>query len=133
MSDSKTRVGIHHGRNPGGQAVVVAEPDLTGRHRVVLVDHRQSAVPQQRVQGVAGIQVAPPLLGVGQSQQDLRHGDAVMGERRLIGMGEADLAGRGGGLLVLQADRPSLGQAEMAAAQGDRAGGHHDDVLRPGP
>ncbi len=47
-------VGVHQVRHQGGQPVVVAEPDLVGGHRVVLVHHRHHAEPEQLVRGCAG-------------------------------------------------------------------------------
>ena len=56
-------------------------------------------------EGRARVEVAAAFLGVVGRQQDLRDGDAVPAERLLIGMGEADLAGGGGGLLFLEPQR----------------------------
>ena len=50
----------------------------------------------------ARVEVAAALLGVVGRQQDLRDGDAVPRQRLLIGMREADLAGGGRGLLLLE-------------------------------
>ena len=72
--------------------------------------------------------MAAALLGVVEGQKDLGDGDAVAGERLLIGMGEADLPGRGGGLFFLEA-QAAAGEAEMAPAHGDRAGGDEDYLL----
>jgi hypothetical protein len=69
-----------------------------------------------------------PLLGVVESEQDLRHGDAMTRQSLLIGMGELDLAGGGGGLLLLQPQLAAV-EAETAAADGDGAGGHDQHFL----
>ena len=98
-----------------------------GGHRVVLVDHRDAAEAEQRVQRGARVEVAAAVLGVVQRQQQLRGGQALGGERLAPGLGQADLADRGGGLLFLQA-QPTLVQAKRAARQRDGAGGHHDHV-----
>ena len=45
-------------------------------------------------------------------------------------MREPDLPHRGGGLALLQPQRP-LGESELTAAEGDGAGGHQDDLLIP--
>src|ERR1043166_5954694 len=71
------------------------------------------------------------LLGIFQGQQDLRHRDAVAGQCLLIGMRETDLAGRRRGLLFFEAQRAAV-QAEMAAADRDRAGGNDNDLLPTG-
>ena len=72
--------------------------------------------------------MAAPVFGIVEGEQDLGHGDAVAGEGLLIGMGEADLAGGGRGLLLLQPQRAG-GEAEMAPADGDGAGGDEDHLL----
>ena len=56
----------------------------------------------------------------------------MAGEARLIGLGEIDLADRGGGLLLLEAER-ARGQIERRPAERDHARGHHDDLLRARP
>jgi hypothetical protein len=61
-------------------------------------------------------------------QQDLRHGDAVAGERLLVGVSEADLSGSCGGLLFLEPEPPA-GEAEMPPAHRDRPGRHQDHLL----
>ncbi len=95
-------IGLHHLGDARGQAVIVAEADFGGGDRVVLVDHRDAAEAEQRVQRGAGVQVAAAVLGVVQRQQQLRGGQAVGGQRLGPGLGQADLADRGGGLLFLQ-------------------------------
>jgi hypothetical protein len=126
MSESSTRVSaLTIGGDPRRQAVVVAEADLAGRHRVVLVDDRHGAEAQQGGQRAAGIEVAAPLLGVVERQQDLRDGDLVAGQRLLVGVRQQDLAGGGGGLLLLQPQRPGR-QLQVAAADRDGAGGDQD-------
>ena len=57
---------------------------------------------EQRAHGLAGIEIAPALLGIVEGQQHLGHGDAVPRQRLLVGMGELDLAGGGGGLAFLE-------------------------------
>ena len=107
-------VGLHHLGDPRGQAVVVAETDLRGRHCVVLVDHRDAAEAEQGVQCGAGVEVAAAVLGVVERQQQLGRGEALGGERLAPGLGQADLADGGGGLLLLQAEAV-LVQAERTA------------------
>ena len=48
------RVGVHQVRDQGGQAVVVAEPDLVGGHGVVLVDDRARRRARAAGPGCAG-------------------------------------------------------------------------------
>ena len=47
------------------QRVVVAEGDLVGRGRVVLVHDRNRPEPEQRVEGVADVDVRLPVGDVG--------------------------------------------------------------------
>ena len=108
-------VGADHLRDARRQPVVVAEADFGRGDRVVLVDHRHGAQRQQLREGGAGVEVAAALLGVVRGQQDLRHGDAVARQRFLVGVRQADLAGRGRGLLLLQ--------PQGAAAQPEMRGG----------
>ena len=121
------RVGRDHLGDARAEAIVVAEADLVGRHRVVLVDHRHGAQPEQRAHGLARVEIAAALLGIVERQQHLRHGDAVARQRLLVGVGELDLAGGGGGLALLELERAGR-QLEMRAAEPDGAGGDQHDL-----
>ena len=126
MSDSSTSVSAPIiAATRARQPVVVAEADLGGRHGVVLVDHRHRAQRQQRARGGARVEIAAALLGVVERQQHLRRRDAVARQRVGIGLGQADLPGRGGGLLSSSLQRAGW-QAEMAAAERDGAGRDQD-------
>ena len=122
------RLGQRHDGDAGGEAVIVAEADLVGRHRVVLVDDRDDAQPQQGLDGGAGVEVAAAGLGVVERDQDLGGLEAGAGEALLPGTGEQDLARGGGGLLLLQPQR-ALRQAQPVAAQCYRTGGDDGDLL----
>ena len=78
----------------------------------------------------ARVEVATPLLAVLQRQQHLRDGDVVVLEQFLVGVRQADLAHGRGRLLLLQRQHP-IGQAQLAAPEGDGAGRHEDDLLAP--
>ena len=43
VGEQDQRLGQRHDRDPGREPVIVAEADLAGGHRVVLVDHRHDA------------------------------------------------------------------------------------------
>ena len=58
------QVGARHRGDAGGEAVVVAVADLGGGDGVVLVDDRHAAPFQELADGRAGVEIAPPLLGV---------------------------------------------------------------------
>ena len=115
-------VGRGHLRHARRQAVVVAVADLGGRHRVVLVDDRQRAERQQRLEGGARIQVAAALLAVLERQQHLRHRHVVPLEQLLVRVRQADLADGRRRLALLEAQRSVLQQSEAAAAERDRPG-----------
>ncbi len=121
-------VGAGHLRDAGGKPVVVAEADLGGGDRVVLVDHRHRAEREQLREGGARVQVAAPLFGVVRGQEDLRDGDAVSRQCLLIGVRQANLSGGGGRLLFLEPQRAPA-QPEMAAPDRDRPGGDDDQLL----
>src|SRR6266498_1390294 len=66
-----------------GERVVVAEADLVGRRRVVLVDDRHGAEREERVQRAAGVDVRAALADLGAREQDLRGVEPVRAERVL--------------------------------------------------
>ena len=105
VGEQDQRLGQRHDGDARRQAVVVAEADLAGGDRVVLVDHRHHAELEQGLDRGAGVQVAAPRLGVLERDQDLRGLEADPGQALLPGAGEQDLAGGGGGLLLLQPER----------------------------
>ncbi len=120
-------IGTGHLRDPRGQAVVVAVADLSRRYRVILVDYRYRAQAQERFERGACVQVAGALLAVFQGQQYLSHRDLVRLEQLLIGMRQADLSDRSGGLTLLQAQRAGR-QSQMPPPQRDGAGRHQDQL-----
>ena len=109
-------VRARHLRHARGQPVVVAVADLGGGDRVVLVDDRHRAQFEQRLERGARIQVAPAALAVLEREQHLRDRDALLFEQLLVGVRQANLADRGGGLAFLQPQR-ALGAARAAAAR----------------
>ena len=74
VGEQHQAVGARHLRHARGQPVVVAVADLGGRDRVVLVDDRDRAQRQQRLERGARIQVARRCSLSSQRQQHLRHG-----------------------------------------------------------
>ena len=109
-----------HLRHACRQAIVVAVADLGRGHRVVLVDHRQRAELEQRLERGARVQVAAAVLAVLEGEQHLRHGHLVALEQLLVGVRQADLPDGGGRLALLQAQRP-VPEAEPPAAERDGA------------
>src|SRR3984885_13523043 len=51
-------VGLHHLRDARGETIVVTEADLGSRHGVVLVDYRDAADGEQRVERGARVEIA---------------------------------------------------------------------------
>ena len=109
-----------HGGDAGGEAIVVAVTDLARCHRVVLVDDRHGAQFEELRDSRARIEIAPPLLGVAEREQNLSGPDAMTRQRLGPGARQRDLADRGGRLALLELERRGR-QLEHAAAERDRA------------
>jgi hypothetical protein len=82
---------------------------------------------QQRVDGRARIQIAPPLLGVAQRDQNLAGNDAVLGECFGPGARQSNLADRRGCLAIFELEG-TCGQLEHGAPERDRARGDDQDI-----
>ena len=98
------------------QRVVVAERDLVGRGRVVLVHDRHRAEREQRRQRVAGVEVRGPVGHVDRGQQHLRRGQPLAAERLVPDALEPRLPERRRRLQLRQAPRASR-RARAAAAR----------------
>ena len=72
-------VGAHQMRDERGEPVVVAEADLVGGDRVVLVDDRDDAERQQPVERALRVAVVRAAYDVVGGQQHLPDGAAVAG------------------------------------------------------
>ena len=86
-------------RHERGEAVVVAHPDLVGRHGVVLVHDGQHVEPEQALQRPLGVAVVGAADHVVGGEQHLADGLSVAGERARVGLGEQELADGRRGLL----------------------------------
>ena len=75
VGEQHEEVGADHGRDAGGEAVVVAVADLARRDGVVLVDDRHGAHVEELQGRRAGVEVAAALLGIGEGHEDLARGD----------------------------------------------------------
>ena len=109
-----------------GQRVVVAEGDLVGRGRVVLVHDRHHAELEQRGQGVARVDVRGALADIRGGEQDLRSGERS--ERFVPRRLQPRLAERGRGLQSRDAARTAI-EAEPRETQRNRSGGDDADRL----
>ncbi|BEU66124.1 hypothetical protein MAFF301069_06790 [Ralstonia pseudosolanacearum] len=110
------------------QRIVVAELDLVGDDRVVLVDDRHHAEAQQGQQRRARVQVALAVSQITMRQQHLRRADTVPRELRFVHLGQAHLSDGGSGLQLVDLLRPP-GPAQPLHAFGDGAGAHQHDLL----
>ena len=84
-------------------------------------------IAASRAESLTGVQIAAPLLGVVEGQQDLPRDDAVRGKFVRPGAGERDLSDRGGGLAVLELQFAAR-QAGDRAAERDRSRGDDQNV-----
>src|SRR5690606_24985221 len=75
VGEQEQQVGVHEVGHQCGEPVVVTEPDLGGRDRVVLVDDRDHAELEQLGEGLAGVAVVRPTGDVVQGQQHLAGGE----------------------------------------------------------
>ena len=75
VGEHQQQVGLHQVGHQRRQVVVVAQLDLVGGDGVVLVDDRHDALGQQRLQGVARVEVAAAVVQIGR-------GSAAPGRRR---------------------------------------------------
>ena len=114
LGEQHEQPGVRQDGDLRRQRVVVAEGDLVGRRRVVLVHDRHRAEPEQRVEGVADVDVGLPVGDVGGREQDLRRLDADARERRAPRPRGA-APGR-------RPTRPGAGASPTAAARSRAAG-----------
>src|SRR5262249_56343900 len=94
--------------------------DRGGGHRVVLVDDRERAELQQRLERGTRVEVATAALAVLEGEQHLCHGHVIALEQLLVGMRESDLSNRCRRLALLESQRSVL-QAETPPPERDRS------------
>ena len=121
VGEQHQQVRARHRGDARREAIVVAIADLVGGDGVVLVDHRHAAPFEQLGDRAARVEIAAPLLGVAERQQDLPGRNAVAAERLGPGARERDLPDRGGGLASssLSGPRGSLSTARPSAIAPD--------------
>src|SRR5690606_22308359 len=100
VGEQHQQVGVDQVGDEGGEAVVVAEADLVGGDRVVLVHDREGAHGEQLVEGAGGVAVVGAAAHVVGGEQHLADADAVAGEGGGVAGDEQALADAGGGLLA---------------------------------
>ena len=114
VGEQHEQVGADELGDEGGEPVVVAEADLVGRDRVVLVDDRQDAQREQAVHGALGVRARGRVLEVARGEQHLAGDDAVAVERVLVAEDEQVLADGCRGLLGREVGGPRVELAGTA-------------------
>ena len=112
VGEDDERIGFEQIGDQRAQRVVVAELDLVGDDRVVLVDDRHDAELEQRHQRRAGVEIALAIGQVGVGQQHLGAADAVLAQRRF----RRSAPGPSG-----RRRRPPAARARRAAGSSSRA------------
>jgi hypothetical protein len=108
-------------RDARGEAIIVAEADLLGRDRIILVEHRHHPQIEQSIERGGSIEIAPSLLQIAKRDQHLRGGEPLRAQHLGPDLAQRDLAGGGGRLRILQAGAPALRQAQPPRTERDRA------------
>ena len=111
-----------------GQEVVVAEGDVRGRRRVVLVDDRDDAPGQQPREGLAGVEVLGAGADVVEGQQHLGARQSAVAQQLVVDPVELALPDRAGGLEVLDRGRAGAEPHDLQPP-GDRAARDDDDLV----
>ena len=127
-SDSRTQqVGVHEMAGQRRQPVVVAEADLGGRDRVVLVHDRYDAQLEQPRKSPIGVAIVASPRDVVDRQQHLPDPQTVRGKGVAVAGHQQSLTDRSSGLLRRQVTRPGP-QPHRGQAGGDRAGRDEHDL-----
>ena len=109
------------------ETVVVAEPDLVGGHRVVLVDDRDHAQFQQSLQGALRVAVMAAPHDVIGGQQHLSGADAMQGEGSRVPGDQQPLPDARRRLLGGEVPGP-LAQPQRGQSGRDRTRGHQEHL-----
>jgi len=119
------QVGIHQQRDHGRQGVVVPELDLLDHDRIVFVDDGNHLPIQQRVERVAGIEIAFAVGQVFTGEQNLGHLLLLLGKCLFVFPHQTGLA-HGGHRLTLWNLIRSSGQLQPPDSGGHGPGGNQD-------
>ena len=126
-------IGLDHLRDERGEAIVVAETQLAGGHRIVLVENRDDAEAEETRQRRAHVRVVVAAHHVVRGQQNLGGIEVMRLECGRPPRHQKPLAHRGSGLHARQVLR-FRGEAERIKARRDRTRRHDDDLsVRPAP
>ena len=127
IREDDQRIGRDQVADQRRELVVIAEPDLLGCDRVVLVDDRHAAVIEERAQREPRREEAPAIAEVVVGEQHLPDLDAVRTERVLPVLHQPRLPDRGRGLQARQLGRASR-ELEPRHAERDRTRRHDHDL-----
>ena len=127
IGEQDQQVGVHQRGHEGGDAVVVAEPDLLGGHRVVLVHDRDRAEVEQAAQRAVRVAVVRPPGHVVDGEEDLADGTAVPAERLGVRPHQQALSDARRRLLGGEVPRPGL-EAQRRESGRDGARRDEDDL-----
>ncbi len=127
IGEYQQQVGLHQVGHQRRERIVVAQLDLVGSDRVVFVDHGHDTLGQQRLQRIAGVEVAAAVVEIGPRQQHLAHDDVVDAEELLVVLHQPDLADRGQHLFGGHG-LGELPEAQALTAGGDGGGGDHHHI-----
>ena len=129
VGEHDEQVGVDLAGDQGAEPVVVAEggADLGGADAVVLIEDRDDAEMEQRLDGVAEVQIGLAVAEDLGGQQHLGDLDAVQSEGLAVLLHQQRLADRGTGLPHLHLVG-LLRQAELAGAHADGPGGDDHDL-----
>ncbi len=117
------KIRIRNARDRRRQRVVVANLQLVGRHRVILIDDRNRARFQKRANHAACVHIAPGIQRIALRQQHLPHMAPVILKRTLVRIHQNALPDRRRRLFLAQKRRP-LGESQERKPDPNRAGRH---------
>ena len=80
VGEQHQQVGPHHRCDARAQAVIVAITDFGGRNGVVFIDHRNGPEFQQRCDCRTCVEIAAPLFGIAEGQQNLASREAAISQ-----------------------------------------------------
>ena len=120
-------VSLNHLGDERGEAIVVAEAQLSGRHRIVFVENRNDAEAEEARQRGAHVRVVVAAHDVVRGQQDLGGVEVMRLEGGRPARHEEALAHRGSGLHARQVLR-LRGEAERIKSRCHGAGRHDNDL-----
>ena len=128
VGEQHEQVGADEHRDLRREEVVVAEGDLVGRRRVVLVDDRQHAPLEQLAERLARVEVVRPRAHVEERQQHLRARDPAVAQQLVVDAVELALPDGARGLQLLDRPRPDR-QVHHPHPARDRAARDEHDVV----